>query len=140
VVKEEGNDQGSGMMRFRTIVVALITLSLAIVPASAGAYAAGMASAALLQGSNCSPCPMSHVADTAVDMMSMPLSADCHDIDGKTGSMTPSACAVFCGGLIALPSPSFAMAELVSIKLVSPWTDLTLAGHVDPPEPYPPKR
>ena len=127
------------MRRFRSMVATLIALSLAIVPAHAGAYAASMAAVAASQTSNCSPCPMSHTG-APVSMTDMPMSGDCHEMDGKGGTMTPSACAVFCAGLIALPSPAFVMAEIVSAKLLTPRTELALAGYTDPPEPYPPKR
>ena len=127
------------MRRFRSMVATLIALLLAIVPAYAGAYAASMAAVAASQTSNCSPCPMSHTG--APDSMTdMPMSGDCHEMDGKAGPMTPSPCAIFCAGLIALPSPAFVMAEIVSAKLLTPRIEPTLAGHIDPPEPYPPKR
>ena len=128
------------MRRFRSMVATLIALSLVIVPAHAGAYAASMAAVAASQTSNCSPCPMSHTTGAPVSMMDMPMSGDCHEMDGKGGPMTPSTCAVFCTGLIALPSPTFVMAEIASAKLLTPSIVLTLAGHIDPPEPYPPKR
>ena len=128
------------MRRFRSMVASLIALSLAIVPAHAGAYAASMAAVAASQTSNCSPCPMSHAPGAPVSMTDMPMFGDCHEVDGKGGPMTPSACAVFCSGLIALPSPAFVMAEIVSAKLLTPRVELTLAGYTDPPEPHPPKR
>ena len=128
------------MRRFRSIVATLIALSLAIVPGHASAYAASMAAVTASQTSNCSPCPMSHATGAPVNMTDPPMSGDCHEMDGKGGPMTPSACAVFCTGLIALPSPAFVMAEIVSAKLLTPRIELTLAGHIDPPEPYPPKR
>jgi hypothetical protein len=128
------------MRHFRSMVATLIALSLVIVPAHAGAYAANMAAAAASQTSNCSPCPMSHATGAPVSMTDMPMSGDCHEMDGKGGPMTPSACAVFCTGLIALPSPAFVMAEIVSTKLLTPSIVATLAGHIDPPEPYPPRR
>jgi hypothetical protein len=128
------------MPRFRSMVATMIALSLAIVPAHASAYAASMAAVAASQTSNCSPCPMSHTAGAPVSMTDMPMSGDCHEMDGKGGPMTPSACAVFCTGLIALPPPAFVMAETVSAKLLTLRTELALAGCTDPPEPYPPKR
>jgi hypothetical protein len=141
---KEASGQDQIMPRFRAMVATLIALSLAIVPAHAGAYAAGMTAVAATQTSNCSPCPMTHAADGPVSMTDMPMSGGCHDMDGKGGpkggAMTPSACAVFCNGLIALPSPALVMAEIVSAKLLGSFVQPTLAGHIDPPEPYPPKR
>ena len=128
------------MRRFRSMVATLIALSLVVVPAHAGAYAANMVAIAASQTPNCSPCPMSHAPGALVSMTDMPMSGDCHEMDGKGGPMTPSACVVFCTGLIALPSPAFVMAEIVAAKLLTPSIVLTLAGHIDPPEPYPPKR
>jgi hypothetical protein len=128
------------MRRFRSMVASLIALSLVVVPAHAGAYAANIAAVAASQTSNCSPCPMNDIAGASVSMKDMPMSGGCHEMDGKGGPMTPSACAVFCTGLIAVPSPAFVMAEIVCAKLLTPRIELTLAGHIDPPEPYPPKR
>ena len=125
------------MIRFRRMIVALLALSLAIVPTAAGAYAAAMAATAASQTSNCSPCPMMHAAETAVGMPSMALPSGCHETE--RGPMTLAACAVFCSGLVALPSPAFAMADVVSAKLLNPHVEPTLAGHIDPPELHPPK-
>jgi hypothetical protein len=125
------------MIGFRRMIAALLALSLAIVPTAAGAYAAAMAATAASQPMNCSPCPMMHTAETAVEMPSMAAPSGCHETQG--GPMTLAACAVFCSGLIALPSPAFGMADVVSAKLLNPHVEPTLAGHIDPPEPYPPK-
>ena len=126
------------MTRFRRTLVSLIALSLAIVPAGANAYAANMAALTASQASNCSPCPMTHVVEEATYVTSV--SGDCHQMDGKGGPMTPSACAVFCSGLIALPMPTFFMSIVVATKPIDPCVEVTLAAHIDPPEPYPPKR
>jgi hypothetical protein len=128
------------MICLRSMVATLIALSLAIVPVGASAYAAGMASIAASQASDCSPCPMTHAPDAAVGMAVNPMSSDCHDLDGKAGSMTPSACAMFCSGVPALPSRTPVIAVADHVELLRPRIELTLAGHIDPPEPYPPKR
>jgi hypothetical protein len=124
------------MIRFRRMIVALLALSLAIVPTAAGAYAAAMAATAASQSTNCSPYPMMHAAEGMVGMP-MAVPSGCHETEG--GPMTLAACAVFCSGLVALPSPAFAMADVVSAKLLNPHVELTLACYIDPPEPHPPK-
>jgi hypothetical protein len=126
------------MTRLRSLIAILITLSLVVVPASLGASAAGMAAVAASSVSECGvPCPM---ADQADAMASMPMSGDCNGIGGKSTPVTPSACAVFCAGFVALPVTHIVLARDVSSKLPSPHVQALLTGRVDPPEPYPPRR
>src|SRR5262245_38264422 len=126
------------MIGLRKVVATLIALSLTIVPASAGAYAAGMAATAASQTSDCPPCPMAHVGDVGV-MAEMAKSSDCPDMDGKRGHMTPATCAVFCNGLVALAATDVAVLDDAPSKLLGSPIEVTLAGHTEPPEPYPPK-
>jgi hypothetical protein len=127
------------MIRFHRMIVALVALSLAVVPTAANAFAAAMAATAASPTSDCSPCPMMHAVEAAGGMPNMVAPGGCHDTDGNDRPMTLAACAMFCGGLIALPSPGFVMADVVSAKLSNPHVELTLAGHIEPPEPHPPK-
>jgi hypothetical protein len=125
------------MTRLRALIAILITLSLVVVPASVGASAAGMASVAASGVSECDvPCPM---ADQANMMAGMPTSGDCIGMDGKSAPMTPSACAAFCAGFLALPATHIVLVRAVSGKLPSPDVQAFLTGRVDPPEPYPPR-
>jgi hypothetical protein len=125
------------MARARTIIAFMITLSLAVVPASVGASAASMESIAASGVSDCgTPCQMADQADTMADMQ-MP--ADCNGMDGKSVPMTPSACAAFCSGFVALPANPVVFVLKVADALPSPGVLGPLTGRVDPPEPYPPR-
>jgi hypothetical protein len=129
------------MTRLRALIAILITLSFVVVPASVGASAASMASIAASGVSECGvPCPM---ADQAAPMAGMPMSADCNGVGGKSVPksvpMTPSACAAFCAGFVALPATHIVLVREMSGKLPSPDVQAFLTGRVDPPEPYPPR-
>jgi hypothetical protein len=124
------------MTRLRGLIAILITLSLVVVPASAGASAAGMASIAASGVSECGPCPM---ADQAYTMAGMPMLGDCNGMDGKSAPMTPSACATFCAGFVALPATFIILVREASSALPSPDVQPLLTGRADPPEPYPPR-
>jgi hypothetical protein len=125
------------MTRLRVLIAILITLSLVVVPASVGASAAGMASIAASGVSECGvPCPMAAQADT---MASMPMPGDCNGMDGKGAPMTPSACATFCAGFVALPPTHIILVREASSTLPSPDVQPLLKGRADPPEPYPPR-
>jgi hypothetical protein len=125
------------MTRLRAWIAIVMTLSFVVVPASVGASAAGMAAIAASGVSECGvPCPM---ADQANTMAGMPMSGDCKGIGGKNSPMTPSACAAFCAGFVALPATHIVLVRDVSGKLPSPDVAAFLTGSVDPPEPYPPR-
>jgi len=125
------------MTRLRALIAILITLSFVVVPASVGASAASMASIAASGVSECGvPCPM---ADQANTMAGMPMSGDCKGMGGKSAPMTPSACAAFCAGFVALPATHIVLVREVSGKLPSPNVQAFLTGCADPPEPYPPR-
>jgi hypothetical protein len=124
------------MVCLRVLIAILMALSLVVVPASVSASAAGMASIAASAASECNPCPM---ADQADMMAGMPMSADCNDIDGKSVPMTPSACAAFCSGFVALPATHIILMLKASDTLPSPIVQARLTGRIDPPEPYPPR-
>ncbi len=125
------------MTCLRVLIATLITLSLVVVPASVGASAAGMASMAASAISECGvPCPMADQADT---MASMPMPGDCNGMDGKSAPMTPSACATFCAGFVALPATLIVLVWEASGTLPSPDVQPLLTGRADPPEPYPPR-
>jgi hypothetical protein len=125
------------MTRARAFIAILITLSLAVVPASVGASAASMESIAASGVSDCGiPCPM---ADQADMMAGMTMPGDCNGMDGKSLPMTPSACAAFCSGFVALPATHVVLIQKISCKLPSPHVEALLTGRVDPPEPYPPR-
>ena len=125
------------MTRARAFISFLITLSLVVVPASVGASAAGMASMTPSGVSRCNvPCPMADQADMAAGT---PMSGDCNGMDGKSAPITPSACAAFCSGFVALPAASPVMILKVADSLPSPSVEAFLTGRADPPEPYPPR-
>jgi hypothetical protein len=125
------------MTRLRALIAILITLSLVVVPASVGASAAGMASIATSGLSECGvPCPTADQADT---MAGMPMPGDCNGTDGKSAPMTPSACATFCAGFVALPTTLIILVREASGMLPSPDVQPLLTGRADPPEPYPPR-
>lgn len=125
------------MTRARAFIAFLITLSLVVVPASVGASAAGMMSIAASGVSDCgAPCPM---ADQADMMAGMPMSGDCNGMDGKSVPITPSACAAFCSGFVALPAATPVLILNVADALPSPGVEAFLTGRADPPEPYPPR-
>jgi hypothetical protein len=125
------------MTRLRALIAILITVSLVVVPASVGASAAGMASIAASGVSECgAPCPMADQADT---MAGMPMPGDCGGMDGKSAPMTPSACATFCAGFVALPATLIVLVREASSTLPSPGVQPLLTGRADPPEPYPPR-
>lgn len=125
------------MTRLRALVAILIALSLVVVPASVGASAAGAASMAASAVSECGvPCPMADQADT---MAGMPMPGDCNGMDGKSAPMTPSACATFCAGFVALPATLIILVRDASGTLPSPAVQPLLTGRADPPEPYPPR-
>jgi hypothetical protein len=121
------------MTRLRTLIAVLITLSLVVVPASVGASAAAMSTVASGVSDCGVPCPMADQADT---MAGMPMPGDCN---GKTAPMTPSACAAFCSGFVALPATQIVMIREMSRKLPSPDVEALLTGRVYSPEPYPPR-
>jgi hypothetical protein len=125
------------MTRTRAFIAFLITLSLVVVPASVGASAAGMASIAASGVSDCgAPCPM---ADQADMMAGLQMPGDCNGMDGKSVPMTPSACAAFCSGFVALPATPVVLHLKASDTLPSPVVEALLIGRADPPEPYPPR-
>ena len=129
------------MTRLRALIVILMTLSLVVVPASVGATAAAMASITASGVSDCGvPCPMADQADT---MAGMPMSGDCGGMGGKSvpksAPMTPSACAAFCAGFVALPVTHIVLVRDVAGKLPRSDVQALLTGRVDPPEPYPPR-
>lgn len=125
------------MTRLRALIAILITLSLVVVPASVGASTAGMASIAVSGVSECGvPCPMADQADT---MAGMPMPGGCNGMDGKSAPMTPSVCATFCAGFVALPAMHIILVREASSTLPSPDVQPLLTGRVDPPEPYPPR-
>jgi hypothetical protein len=145
------------MTRLRVLIAILITFSLVVVPASVGASAAGMASIAASGVSECGvPCLMAAQADTiqadtiqadtiqadtiqADTMAGMPMPGDCNGMDGKGAPMTPSACATFCAGFVALPATHIILVREASSTLESPGVQPLLTGRADPPEPYPPR-
>jgi|HubBroStandDraft_6_1064221.scaffolds.fasta_scaffold990344_2 hypothetical protein len=125
------------MTRLRALIAILITLSLVVVPASVGASAVGVASMAASAVSECgAPCPMADQADT---MAGMPMPGGCNGMDGKSAPMTPSACATFCAGFVALPATLIILVREASNTLPSPDVRPLLTGRADPPEPYPPR-
>jgi hypothetical protein len=125
------------MTCLRALIAILITLSLVVVPASVGASAARMASMAASAVSECGvPCPMADQTDT---MAGMPMPGDCNGMDGKSAPITPSACATFCAGFVALPAASPVLILKVADTLPSPDVEPFLTGRADPPEPYPPR-
>jgi hypothetical protein len=125
------------MTRARAIIAFLITLSLVVVPASVGASAAGMASMTASAVSGCNvPCPMADQADMTAGM---PVSGGCNGMDGKSAPITPSACAAFCSGFVALPTATPVLILKVAASLPSPSVEAFLTGRADPPEPYPPR-
>jgi hypothetical protein len=125
------------MTRARAFISFLITLSLVVVPASVGASAAGMASTTASGVAGCNvPCPM---ADQAGMMAGMPMSRDCSGMDGKSAPITPSVCAAFCSGFVALPAVTPVLILKVADSLPSPSIEAFLTGRADPPEPYPPR-
>ena len=125
------------MTCLRALIAILITLSLVVVPASVGASAARMASMAASAVSECGvSCPMANHADT---MTGMPMPGDCNGMDGKSAPMTPSACATFCAGFVALPATLIVLVREASSTLPGPDVQPPLTGRADPPEPYPPR-
>ena len=125
------------MTRARAFIAFLITLSLVAVPASVGASAAGMASITASGVSGCNvPCPMADQADMTAGM---PMSGGCNGMDGKSAPVTPSACAAFCSGFVALPAASPVLILKVADAVPSPSLEAFLKGRADPPEPYPPR-
>jgi hypothetical protein len=125
------------MTRLRALIAVLVALSLVVVPASVGASAAGMASTAASGVSECGvPCPMAAQADT---MAGMPMPGGCNGMDGKSAPMTPSACATFCAGFVALPATLIILVREAPSTLPSPDVQPHLTGRTDPPEPYPPR-
>ena len=133
------------MTSLRALIAILMTLSLVVVPASVGASAAGMASIAVSGVSECGPpCPMANQVDTMAGMIAdMPTSGDCNGMSGKNAPnsvpMTPSACATFCAGFVALPATHIVLVREMSGKPSIPDVHVLLTGRVDPPEPYPPR-
>jgi hypothetical protein len=115
------------MANLRRIIASLIVLALLFVPAHASMYAANQV------GALASDIMQDH------DPSGTPTEADCPGMTDKSSPMTPSPCMKFCSGLIALPSPVFAVLR------DGPRSRPDLAGvsvlldHVDPPEPHPPK-
>jgi hypothetical protein len=125
------------MTRARAFIAFLITLSLVAVPASVGASAAGMASNSGSGASRCNvPCPMTDRADMTAGM---PMPSGCNGMDGKSAPITPSACAAFCSGFVALPAAPLVFILKVAAALPSPDVEAFLTGRADPPEPYPPR-
>lgn len=125
------------MTSLRALIAILVTLSLAVVPASVGASTAGTASIAASGISECGvPCPMADQADT---MAGMPMPGGCNGMDGKSAPITPSACAAFCSGFVALPAVPVVLILKVADALPNPGVEPFLAGRTDPPEPYPPR-
>jgi hypothetical protein len=125
------------MNRARAFIAFLITLSLVVVPASVGASAAGMTSIAASGASECNvPCPMADHADMTA---AMPMSGGCNGMDGKSAPITPSACAAFCSGFVALPAAPVVLILKAADALPSPSVEAFLTGRADPPEPYPPR-
>jgi hypothetical protein len=79
------------------------------------------------------------MADQTNSMAGMPMTVDCNGMSGKSMPMTPSACAAFCAGFVAVPATHIVLARDVSDNPPSPDVQALLTGRVDPPEPYPPR-
>jgi hypothetical protein len=125
------------MIRARAFLAFLIALSLVAVPASVGASAAGMTSSAASAASGCDvPCPMADHADMTG---AMPMSGGCNDMDGKSAPLTPSACAAFCSGFVALSAAPVVLILKAADAQPSPHIEAFLTGRAEPPEPYPPR-
>jgi hypothetical protein len=124
------------MTRTRAFLAFLITLSLVVVPAGVGASAAGMASTASGVSGCDVPCPMAEHADMTAGM---PMSGGCNGMDGKSAPITPSACAAFCSGFVALSAAPVVLILKVAEAPPSPGVEPFLTGRADPPEPYPPR-
>lgn len=115
------------MADVRRIVASLIVLALLFVPAHASMYAANQI------GAQASAIMHNH------DDSGMPMQADCPGMTDKSSPMTPSPCMKFCSGLIALPSPVFAVLRATPPLHPDLAGVIVLLDHVDPPEPHPPK-
>jgi len=85
-------------------------------------------------------------ADTgAMDMsMTMGMSADmpvpnnCDGCAGDEKATMLTACAAFCGSIIAPPLVPLVI-EPVAIATLQPAVEAAVTGHIAPPDPYPPK-
>jgi hypothetical protein len=115
------------MAKVRRIITGLIVLALLFVPAHASMYAANQI------GAVASDIIQDH------DHSGMPMQADCPGMTDKSSPVTPSPCMKFCSGLIALPSPVFAVLKDTPRLRPDPAGVSVLLDHVDPPEPHPPK-
>ena len=125
------------MRHVRSIIAGLIALALVVVPAHAGMYAAGQIGAMALGASDCTNVTCQNMAqDDGVS--GMPMTSECPGMGGKK-AMPVSACMVFCAGLIGLPlTVALTLRDVPRLHHGSVSTD-DVVGHIDPPEPYPPK-
>jgi hypothetical protein len=77
----------------------------------------------------------------AIDMpmsSGMPMSGKCDGCAGDEKGVAPVACSAFCGAVIATPSVAAAFIA-VPIDTLGPLAEAIVAGHADPPDPYPPR-
>jgi len=125
------------MAKLRGIIAGLIALALVVVPAHAGMYAASQIITAVAAISDCAGEACPDMAEHEF-ISTMPMSSDCPGMD-RNGTVTPSACAAFCNGSIALPSLFTVVLIEVPRSQPRPLAPVALLDHVDPPEPYPPK-
>jgi hypothetical protein len=79
------------------------------------------------------------MANQADMMAGMTMPGGCNGVTGKSLPTTPSACAAFCSGFVALPASSVVLILKAAVTLPSPVLEAFLTGRADPPEPYPPR-
>ena len=72
--------------------------------------------------------------DAAADL---PMHSKCDGCAGDEKGLMPTACAAFCGSVIALPLPVIFHAGQIVTMWPPAGTDAT--GHTAPPDPYPPR-
>ena len=70
---------------------------------------------------------------------SMPMNGDCNGCAGSDKAMLPGACAASFCSIIMSVAPIAVTFDAVVIGVVSPAVQPAIAGHIFPPDPYPPR-
>ncbi len=123
------------MIIVRTLFAIILAVSLAALPARAGAVGisigSGMAAAGMVDCES-----MHNIASTSDDM---PM-ADGSDQLGHHKNTQPGACFTYCNSVPLPPTIVAAVAEVVLAETIAPTVAATLDGIGVSPEPHPPKR
>jgi hypothetical protein len=77
-------------------------------------------------------------AMTAASDMPMPIAGKCSGCAGDDKGEAPTICSACCSAVLALPLVAVVL-DAVRSERVNPMPGPDIAGHANPPDPYPPR-